>query len=64
MKHELEPILARAMKLRLTEPDLREAAGVDPVRYWRAKTGRVGHDAQVKVLRQLERYLDQAERAK
>lgn len=61
MKHELNQIIARAHKLRMTEHELREAAGVTPIRYWRAKTGKVGPDAQVKVLRELERSLYAAE---
>lgn len=55
----------RARALRLTETELREAAGLSITRYWRAKKGHVKRDARIKVIRELERALDriEAERA-
>lgn len=64
MQDDLIPIIARAKALRLTEHELREAAGVEVTRYWRAKTNKVGPDAQIKVIRQLERCLDGLEAAR
>lgn len=63
MQHELDPIIERARKVRLTEHELRALAGIDPGNYWRAKKNKVGPAAQIKMLRALERVLDEKEKA-
>lgn len=64
MEDDLIPIIARAKALRLTEHELRHEAKIDPAYYWRAKKNKVGPAGQIKMLRALERVLDERERAK
>lgn len=41
-------------ELRLTEAEFVEKIGIARVRWWRAKTGKVGEDARLVVLREAE----------
>jgi len=61
MTEAFKEILSRAKALRLTEAELREAAGFSVARYWRAKKNKMGHDGQVNAYRDLEATLDRLE---
>ena len=58
-----EQIITRAHDMRMTENELREAAGITVARYWRAKNDKVSSDSRIKVIRELEGALDVVERA-
>lgn len=58
-----DKIADRALALRLTVPELIAIVpGMSGIRYWRARTGRLGKNAQARVLRQVESELDRIER--
>ncbi len=54
----------RREALRLTEREFLELAGINNVRFWRAKKGITKGDAKLKVLREAEAALDVLEAAK
>lgn len=61
MEQAFQAVADRAHALRLTENEVVEAAGINRVRYWRAKTGVTKPNGAVKLLRIVEAKLTELE---
>lgn len=61
MHPEFQTLVDRAARLRLTETEMREAARLPYVKYWRARESKVALPSIVKVIRTIEATLDRLE---
>ena len=62
MEPEIKPLIERAARLRMTETEMWQAAGLTQTRYRRAKIGDSQLPALIRVVRQIEAALDRIER--
>lgn len=61
MDKDFRAVERRFRALRMTESAFITKAGINRVRWWRAKNGKTGADARVTVLREAEDALEQME---